>query len=173
MKVTRNIPEHLIIENAPAAMSILVIIFVLTFVGISLAFVSTDPLFGGMFVFAGLFIGVIFSIVFMPHVQLILYRPKNLIALRNRSVFGYSVKSWPLDTLQSAILQSTKSSRTRRGKNRRRRSSRNLHRAVMVFSNGTDSTEQPVTQAYSSGPSAKRTADAINQWLERAKALDG
>lgn len=172
MKVTRNIPEHLIIKNAPAAMSILVIIFVLAFVGIGLAFVSTDPLFGGVFVFAGLFIGVIFSIMFTRRVQLILDRPKNLIALRNRSVFGYSTKSWPLDTLQSAILQSIKSSRTRRSKNRRR-SSKNLHRAVMVFSGGTDSTQQPVTQAYSSGPGAKRTADAINQWLERATALDG
>ncbi|MEQ6201957.1 hypothetical protein ABMC88_02775 [Sulfitobacter sp. HNIBRBA2951] len=165
MKITRNIPDHLIIENNPLPLAIIVILFALTFVSVGVVIVAAGAWMGSVFIFAGLFFGVVFTIVFVRRVQLVLDRPNNRIELRKRTLLGYSAQTWPLDRLDHAIVETMDNS----GRRKRRRSGRNrrygaakTHRAVMVFPQAT----HPVTSVYSSGPSAANTAEAINSWLK-------
>lgn len=166
MKVTRNIPEQLIIEQSTTGLLIWITLFCATFIIIGLVIISTGSMFGAIFVGVGILFGVIFCMAFARRVQLVLDRPRNRVELRTRSFFGYTATIWALDRLEHATLESTEITETDDDK---KSSTVELHRAVMIFAAGEGDLQQPVTRSYSNGPGAKQTADAINQWLEHAR----
>lgn len=167
MKITCNIPEQLIIEQSTTGLVIGISLFCATFIIVGLIIVSTGAMFGAIFVGVGMLFGVIFCMAFARRVQLVLDRPRNRVELRTRSFFGYTATIWALDRLERATLESTEITET--DKDTKSSNTVELHRAMMIFSNGEDTPKQPVTRSYSNGPSAKQTADAINQWLEHAR----
>ena len=167
MKITRNIPEQLIIEQSTTGLLICISLFCATFIIIGLVIISTGSLFGAIFVGLGMILGVVFCMAFARRVQLVLDRPRNRVELRTRSFFGYTATIWALDRLEHAILESTEIAET--DKDTKVSTTVELHRAVLIFSEGEDTPKQPATRSYTNGPSAKQTADAINQWLEHAR----
>ena len=153
MKISRNTPEQLILDNNPIWLALFVTGFSLVFVAIGLANLGPTPGMGAAFIGGGLFFGVVFNMVFTRRTQLILDRPANKVELRRRSWFGYSRLSWELQYLQEAVVQTSRSGDT------------DTHRAALVISGGMDAGVFPVTLVYSSGRGAKRARDAINGWL--------
>ncbi len=153
MKVTRNLPEQLIIENNPIWLAIFVSVFGLVFFGVGLANVSSEPAMGIAFMLGGLGIAVGFNIIFIRRTQLILDRTRNLVELRRRSWIKYYTMSWQLNFLDRAIIQTSRSGDT------------DTHRAALVITGGMDAGTHPITLVYSSGSGARRAASAINDWL--------
>ena len=155
MKVTRDTPDQLIIENNPLWLAILVSLFGLTFLGIGLANFGSDPGTGAIFALCGLGIAVGFNMIFIRRTQLILDRSRQLVELRRRSWFGYSRMTWDLRHLSGAIVQTSRSGDT------------DTHRAALVFDGGMDAGTHPVTLVYSSGRGARRAKEAIDAWRAR------
>lgn len=152
MKVTRDTPEQLIVENNPILLAIFVSVFGLIFVGIGLANIAEDFSMGLLFILGGLIFGVGFNMIFVRRTQLILDAPRNLIELRRRSWIRYSAMTWELRYLDRAIVQTSHSGDTP------------THRAALIINGGMDVGTHPITLVYSSGSGAKRAADAINRW---------
>ena len=152
MKVTRETPEQLIVENNPILLALFVSVFGLTFVGIGLANIGSDFTMGALFILGGLIIGIGFNMIFIRRTQLILDAPRNLIELRRRSWIRYSAMTWELRYLHSAIVQTSHSGDTP------------THRAALIISGGMDAGTHPITLVYSSGSGADRAATAINRW---------
>lgn len=153
MKITRNTPDQLIIENNPLWLAIFISVFSLVFVGIGLFTIRTEPGTGIAFLLGGLVMGGGFTTAFIRRTQLILDRPRNLVELRRKSLLGYHRRSWDLHDLDRALVETSHSSDT------------NTYRAALHFSGGMDAGTHPVTLVYSSGSGARRAETAINDWL--------
>lgn len=154
MKVVRNTPDQLILENNPWLLAILVCAFALIFVTIGLFTISSDLWLGVSFLFGGLLGGTVFVAAFVRRTQLILDRPRNLVERRRRSVLGYSKMTWKLEHLAGAAVQSSQSGDS------------TTYRAALRFNGGMDAGTHPITLVYSSGSGADRAARAINAWLD-------
>ena len=164
MKVIRNTPDHLILNDTPWLIGIMLAGFVFVFVAIGLL-VSTDNLlaglgFGGMGALLG---GACFA-VFVRRTQVILNASDNSLKLQRQSVFGYQTVTHPLDDLSHAIVETSAPSRT--GSSGGKATSR----ITLVFPAGMSAGNHPVTQVYTSGGGAARGADAINTWLDARRA---
>ncbi|MEM6305267.1 MAG: hypothetical protein AAF744_11130 [Pseudomonadota bacterium] len=153
MKVLRDTPEQLIIENNPIWLAVFLTGFALIFLGIGLFTMSTDFWLGLAFVAGGVLAGTVFLISFVRRTQVIFDRPQNRVEMRRRSLLGYSTRSWALEHFARADVQSSRSDNS------------TTYRAVMVFDGGMDAGTHPITLVYSSGSGAQRACDAINRWL--------
>ncbi|MFK7836027.1 MAG: hypothetical protein AB8B60_07395 [Sulfitobacter sp.] len=153
MKVTRDTPAQLIVENNPIWLAIFVSVFGLVFFAIGLFNVTSQPGMGVIFMLGGLAIGVGFNIIFIRRTQLILDAPRNLVELRRRSWIKYYTMTWELSYLDHAIVETSNSGDTP------------THRAALVISGGMDAGTHPITLVYSSGRGARRAESAINTWL--------
>ncbi len=154
MKVTRDTPDQLIIENNPIWLAIFVTAFGLLFFTMGLANLGTDLKLALTFMAGGLGIAVVFNMAFVRRTQLILDHPRNHVELRRRSWFGYSKMTWEMRFLDRAIVETMHSGDTP------------TNRAALVISGGMDAGTHPVTLVYSSGHGADRARDAINGWLD-------
>lgn len=154
MKIKRNEPSQLILENNPVLLALALTLFALLFIGIGLANIGTDPVMGLIFTGGGLVFGIGFSMAFIRRTQLILDRQSGLVELRRRSWFGYSKMIWELRHLSEAYVQTSNSGDTP------------THRAALVIDGGMDAGTHPVTLVYSSGSGARRATKAINDWLD-------
>ncbi len=159
MKILRDTPDQLILENNPVLPAILLGCFSLVFIAIGLFNYTQDISVGISFGLAGLAIGVIFTAVFIRRTQLILDHPRNLVEQRSKSMLGYTRRTWDLHDLDRAIVQSSQGDDT------------TTYRIALVFVGGMDAGTHPVTQVYTSGPSTERAAETINRWLA-ATTLD-
>lgn len=157
MKITRNTPTQLIVENNPIWLAIAVTLFALVFVAAGLAMIRTEPVAGIMMTGFAILAAVVFNIAFTRRTQLILDSTKNLIELRRRSWFGYSKMTWELRYLDRAIVEVSRSGDT------------NTYRAALIITGGMDAGTHPLTLVYSSGKGADRAKTAINDW---SAALD-
>ncbi len=153
MKVTRNTPVQLIIENNPIWLAIFVSSFALAFVIAGIFTVQSETFVGVAFIIGGLIIGTVFNIAFIRRTQLILDGPGNLVELRRKSLLGYKRRTWELRYLDRAEIQTSRSGDT------------DTHRAVLVIADGMDAGTHPITVVYSSGNGAKRASTTINNWL--------
>ena len=154
MKVIRDTPDQLIVENNPIWLAVFVTVFGLVFLGIGLAVVSTEMALGLMFITAGLGIAIGFNMIFVRRTQLILDTARNLVELRRRGWLGYSSRTWELRYLERAVVETSRSGDT------------DTHRAALVISDGIDAGTHPVTWVYSSGRGAERAMNAVNGWLD-------
>lgn len=157
MKVIRDTPEQLIIENRPVLLAILISLFALSFVAAGLFTMPQEPFVGAALASGGLVIGVVFNMAFTRRTQLILDRSKASVELRRRSWFGYSRMTWELQYLREALVQSSATDNTK------------TYRAALVIAGGMDPGVHPLTLVYSSGSGAKRAESAINRWLDSSR----
>ncbi len=164
MKVTRNTPNQLILSNAPWLIGIMLVVFILCFVGAGL-FMATE---GGEGIFFGIFFALVGGglgfgafCVFVRRVQVILDRRTNSIVIRRQSIFGYDTVEHDLSNLSHAEVETTTSSR--------KGTSSKMHRPVLILEKGMSAGRHPIVEAYVSGGGAQRMVDAVNGWLPARK----
>ncbi len=164
MKVTRNTPDQLILSNTPWLIGIMLVVFILCFVGAGL-FMATE---GGEGIFFGIFFALVGGglgfgafCVFVRRVQVILDRRTNSILIRRQSIFGYETVEHDLSNLSHAEVETTTS--TRKG------TSSKMHRPVLILEKGMSAGRHPIVEAYVSGGGAQRMVDAVNGWLPARK----
>ena len=153
MKINRNTPQQLIVENNPVWLAVILGVSTLIFVGVGLSKLSQDLWTGAAIIGAALVMGAIFNLAFVRRSQFIFDRPGNLVEMRRKSLVRYTKRSWELAHLERAIVQSSRSDDT------------TTYRAALVFTDGMDAGTHPITLVYSSGRGASRAAEAINNWL--------
>ncbi|PCH75254.1 MAG: hypothetical protein COC12_01470 [Rhodobacteraceae bacterium] len=155
MKVTRDTPDQLIIANSPWLIGLMLIIFILIFVGAGLLVMTEEFWIGLLFAGFGGGIGLGAFVAFVSRVQLILDRPTNSVTLRARSLFGFSEVRHALSDLTRAELDSTTESK-----------GGTLYRPALVLTGGMSAGTHPILNAYTNGTSPQRMVAAINTWLE-------
>ncbi len=164
MKVTLNTPNQLILSNTPWLIGIMLVVFILCFVGAGL-FMATE---GGEGIFFGIFFALVGGglgfgafCVFVRRVQVILDRRTNSIVIRRQSIFGYDTVEHDLSNLSHAEVETTTSSR--------KGTSSKMHRPVLILEKGMSAGRHPIVEAYVSGGGAQRMVDAVNGWLPAHK----
>ena len=154
MHVSRNTRDQLIIVDTPWVIGVLLILFVLVFVGPGLLLVANGLWQGWIFALAGGGMGVIALGVFVRRMQLILDRPSGTITIRRRSIFGFSEITHELSNLSKVKIETTTGSNGRRH-----------FRPTLVLNQGMSAGDHPIVQAYTNSGSSQRVADAVNDWL--------
>lgn len=154
MKVTRNTPDQLIIADTPWLVGILMVVFILIFVGIGLFLIAEGILAGLLFAIIGGGLGFAAFAMFVRRVQLIFDRRSQTITQRIRSLFGYSEVQYKLADLSHAMLETTTSSK-----------GSVLYRPTLVLDAGMSAGPLPIVEVYTNTSGPKRIADAINAWL--------
>ena len=152
MKVKRDTPTQLIVENNPIWLAVMVSVFGLVFFGVGMSAFREEPTTGALFMGAGLTVAIGCNMIFVRRTQLILDAGRNLIELRRRGWLKYVVQSWELRYFDRAIVQVSRGDKT------------DTYRAALVINGGMDAGTHPVTLVYSSGRGAKRAVKAINSW---------
>ncbi|MDA0961972.1 MAG: hypothetical protein O2898_03525, partial [Proteobacteria bacterium] len=89
MKILRDTPEQLIIEETPWVLGIMLVFFILAFVGPGLFLVTQGELIGLFFAGVGGGLGAMGLIVFVQRVQVILDTMTDEVIDRRRSVLRY------------------------------------------------------------------------------------
>ena len=159
MKVTRDTPDQLILDETPWGLGIMLVFFILCFVGPGLFLVLQGEMMGLFFAAVGGGLGLMALIVFVQRVQVILDRATDSVAVRRRSMIGYSEVIHSLSDLAEAQLEGTRSSKGTA-----------MFRAALVLDRGMSQGTHPIVEAYTSGRGPQRTVDAINGWLAAARA---
>lgn len=156
MKIVRDIPEQLIVENNPLLVTVLLIVMAAVFVAAGLiALLAGEVVFGLIWLgFTIPFFGLFF-VLFVRRNQLILDAGAGTVTHRRKSLLKYTEVIHELDHLDRAIVESSHSSE-----------GGSTHRMSLVLSGGMDKGLHPFTLAYTSGSGARRGADAVNRWLE-------
>ncbi|TNF62707.1 MAG: hypothetical protein EP307_06440 [Rhodobacteraceae bacterium] len=162
MKVIHNTPEQLIVEETPWLLGIMLIFFILCFVGPGLFLVFQGELMGLFFAAVGGGLGLMGLIVFVQRVQVILDGAGNRVILRRRTMLRYTQIEHALSDLSEARLDMTRGSK-----------GGTLYRPVLIFDRGMSAGDHPIIEAYTSGRGPGRAVDAINGWLQATRALQG
>ncbi len=160
MKVSRNTPNQLILSDTPWFIGVMLVFFILAFVGPGIFLMSTggeNIWFGLIFALGGGGLGFGAFCVFVRRVQVILDRNKDIVLVRRQSVFGYEAVEHVLSNLSHAELESTIS--TREGR------TTTMYRPVLVLDKGMSAGRHPIVEAYSSGSGSARLVAAVNAWL--------
>ena len=152
MKITRDVPQQLIVENNPVWLAILVSAFGLVFFAIGMSTLGSEPMTGLIFMLGGLGMALGFNMIFIRRTQLILDAGRGQIELRRRGWINHTVMTWELRYLERALVQTSRSGDT------------DTHRAALVISGGMDAGVHPITLVYASGGGARRAVEAINRW---------
>ncbi|WP_170763968.1 hypothetical protein [Ruegeria lacuscaerulensis] len=164
MKVTRNTQNQLILAKTPWFIGIMLVFFILAFVGPGILLMSAggeNIWFGLIFALGGGGLGFGAFCVFVRRVQVVLDRNRDSILIRRQSIFGYDVVEHVLSNLSHAELESTTS--TREGR------TSTLYRPVLVLDEGMSAGRHPIVEAFSNGPGSDRLVDAVNDWLPARK----
>jgi len=153
MKVTRNIPEQLIIENRPWVISLALIATGLIFIGIGLSIFLSGELMGLFFMVMGLVpFGLLFA--FARRTQALFLGPEGKLIIRRRTLLGGSTIEHRLDEVGKAIVQSST------GDNGA------TYRVALIFPEGQSAGTHPLTLAYDNYGDHHGMADTINAWLD-------
>lgn len=106
MKVTRQMPDQLIISFSPWLIGLMLILFILVFLGAGLPVMTENFWIGLLFAASGGGIGFAAFATFVRRDQLILDRPTNSVTLRARSLRSFSEVRHSLTDLSRAELDS-------------------------------------------------------------------
>lgn len=166
MKITRNTPEQLIIENNPILMAVMITLMALIFFTVGLFVVTSEIVVGLVFMAVGLFIGIGMNMVFVRRTQVILDATQGSVEIRRRSWFGFRKSNWDLAHLDGATLQSTRIKGSGAGPGTL------SHRAALVIDGGVNPGEHPITIVYNANSTrAERIVEAINSWCAALDSL--
>lgn len=154
MKITRDTPEQLIVEDRPWLIAAFILALTLGLLAICLP----DALQGKLpaQVGAGLCaaLGLFLLALFVRRAQVIFHRPENYVQMRHRSVFGQVNVRHTLTEVDRAVLQQLKTE------------SRGSWRVALSIPAGQSKGEHPITQAYLNNKAhCQAIADRINAWL--------
>ena len=153
MKVTRNIPEQLVIENRPWITSLALVAGGLLFIGIGLSTFLSGELMGLFFMVMGLVpFGMLFA--FSRRTQILFLKPEGKLVIRRRTLLGRSEVEHGLDEIGEAIVQSSS------GDNGA------TYRVALIFPEGQSAGIHPLTLVYDNFGGHDGMADTINAWLD-------
>lgn len=157
MKVTRNTPDQLIVADNPWLIGVMLIFFILIFVGAGMAVMLQGEMLGLIFALGGGGGGLAAFGAFVRRVQVILDRPSDSITIRVRSLLGFSEVRHKLSDLSEVILESTTSSK-----------GSTLYRPTMVLNKGMSAGTHPIVNTYANTGGAAHIVKAVNGWLDAA-----
>jgi hypothetical protein len=158
VKVTTDTPDLLIVEDRPLLLGIMLILFILIFVGIGLATIFSGEPWGMIFIVIGGGLGFAAFWAFVRRVQLVFHRPQGYVEFRRRNVFGGGKVRYELAEIDRAEVEQSQSSDS------------STYRVVLVIEKGQSTGRHPVTLAYSSGTGHHWIAQKINNWLSAARS---
>lgn len=158
MKVTTNTPDLLIVDDKPLLLGLMLIVFILVFVGAAAMIVMSGEPWGILFGLIGGGMGFAAFAVFVRRVQVVFHRPEGYVELRRRNIFGGSRVRHGLDEIARAELEESRSD-----------NGGLLWRVALVIDEGPSVGRHPVTLAYTNGRGHQRVAEAINRWLDVAR----
>ena len=153
MKITRNIPDQLIIENTPWVMSILLVLGGILFLAIGY-FLYRDGIAWGLLFCLGSLIPFGLLLAFARRTQILFLRPDNQLVIRRRSLLDSSSVVHLLSDLQDAILQTNISN-----------DRSTTYRVALNFSAGESAGLHPLTLSYDNFNDHEQTVSTINAWL--------
>ena len=153
MRVTRNLPEQIIVEDRPLFWGLCIGAMI-----VALASAAFDTAANGEWLGFALIVVFIAAAVFMfaqivVRTMVIFDRTNNRVELRRRSILRFQREWYDLDNVAEAIVQTSSSD------------DGDAHRLALVLSGGMDRGTRPVTQSYTTGRATHRAANAINAWL--------
>ena len=158
MKITRNLPEQLILDHTPWLFSLLFGGMAFLFFGIGLALMMSGEFFGLIFALAGGGIGGLVFFMIARRVQLILDAQSGQITLRRRTLLGYSEETHALADLREALLEETTTSKGGR-----------TYRPSLYLT-GMSEGIHPVLKVYTNTGGPRQAVNAINTWLDTHRA---
>jgi hypothetical protein len=160
MKVIRDTPTQLIVENTPWMFAIMLGIMAL--IAFATAFIL---LFSGSLV-GGILVGLVSAVIFpftlyyvVQRVQIIFDTPTNTMKIRKRTLLRYTTIAHDLHHLSHAELDTNIDSDD----------STQTHCPIFVLSGGMSAGRHKMTPTHQSGHGPKRIVDAVNQWLNAAR----
>lgn len=159
MKVTTDTPDLLIVEDKPVILGLMLIVFILVFIGIGLWLMLSGEISGLLFATIGGGLGFAAFFAFVRRVQVVFQRPAGYVEFRRRNLFGASRKRYALTEIDRA---ETEESRSAEGGS--------TWRVVLVIGQGQNVGHHPITLVYTNSSGHRRTAEAINRWLDAARA---
>lgn len=159
MKVTTATPDLLIVEDKPVILGLMLIVFILVFLGIGLWLMFLGEISGLLFAVIGGGLGFAAFFAFVRRVQVVFQRPEGYVEFRRRNLFGASRVRHALTEIDRAEIDESRSSE-----------GGSTWRVVLVIGQGQSVGRHPITLAYTSGSGHHRTAEAINHWLDAARA---
>ncbi|SFR59006.1 hypothetical protein [Litoreibacter janthinus] len=152
MKVTRNIPEQLVIENRPWVISLALVAGGLLFIGIGLSIFLSGELMGLVFMGLGLIpFGMLFA--FARRTQVLFLGPEGKVIIRRRSLLGGSTIEHRIDEVSEAIVQSSTGDKG------------TTYRVALSFPHGQSAGIHPLTLVYDNFSDHRGMANIINSWL--------
>ncbi len=155
MKVRRNTPDLLIVEDTPWLFGLMITGFILVFCGIGLGLMFSGEWIGLLFFFFGGGMGLVAFWAFVRSVQVVFHRPGGWIEIRRANVFRKHKSRYDLAGVQSAHVETTHSDKG------------TLYRVALIIESGGVSGSKPLTLAYSNIGDPKGVAATINTWLDR------
>lgn len=153
MKVHRNTPDLLIVEDRPWLFGLMLAGFILVFCGIGLSLLFSGDWMGLIFFFAGGGLGLAAFWAFVRRVQVVFHRPGGWIEIRRANMFRRMTTRYDLAGVHRALVESTRSD------------GGTLYRVALVIKTGGISGTKPLTLAYSNTGDPQGVAGAINAWL--------
>lgn len=165
MKVTRDSPDLLIVEEMPGLMAVGLSFFTLLFAGIGLL-VMSETLPGGLvFLLVGGGMGIAAIGIFVERLQLILDGRTGTATLRSRTIFRHRETVLPLADVLRATGETTLSGGDTSSDPSRVR--RRMHRPSLVLSDGAGGEVlHPITEIYDSSRNSGEIVRAVNAWLD-------
>lgn len=153
MKVIRNTPNQLIVEERPWLIGSLLIIAMLVPIGIGLAMLSDGSWLGLMVILSAAF-PLLFVFIFVRRVQVVFHRSEGWVEIRGQTLRDQTAVRHDISEIEGASVQSRSTS-----------DGTDTHRIVLHIPEGQSKGIHPLTQYYASGRGSHRVADAINDWL--------
>lgn len=162
MKISKNTPDLMVIDDRPWLLGLLLIGFIAIFASIG-ATMLYDGLLGGIIMF--LIAGVIFAGFYflVERTQLVLDASAGKLEIRKKSMRRMKRDKYALKNLRRTTVSTRTSSNSSGG-------STKTSRLVLVFIDGNGETGTPLTAAYTSGGAAERISPVVNAWLEAANS---
>jgi hypothetical protein len=157
MKVIQKTVTHLVIEDRPWLIGILLIVMALGFLAGGMALWATGQYFGGlMLVLVGGGVPILVAGLMVQRVRLTFDRGTGQITRTCRSVLRLTQETFAFDRLEAVrVGASTDSDGTTY------RTELRLKAPIEIV---------PFTRYYTSGPKPEQMADAVNEWLTTAGA---
>ncbi len=162
MKISKNTPDLMVIDDRPWFIGLFLIGFIAIFASIG-ATMLYSGLLGGVFML--LIAGAIFTGFYflVERTQLVLDASAGKLEIRKKSMRRMKRDKYALKELRHTTVDSRTSSSSSGN-------STKTSRLVLVFNGENGETDTPLTAAYTSGGAAERISPVVNAWLEAVKS---
>lgn len=155
MKITRDTPSQLIVENRPIFIAAILLLMALVFLSLTIGLLWMGEIIGLAFLLGVLLSGACLYI-FSRRVQLIFNADSATLTVQRKNMRNASVVVHPLNEVKRAILEQTTSDNS------------TLYRVTLEMT-GQSAGMHPITTGYSNVGQHRAVADAINRWLDSVR----